>query len=425
MKEPKQILVVDDHYEMLDFLRSMLELSGREYDVIAVPSAEEGWFELRRRSFNLLLTDFRLPGMSGLDLIRRARQIQADLPVIMITAYGTPQGRQEARELGVLRYFEKPIDSTDDLMSAVQMALGETMIGIGPARAPQKPSMKEALNPVGKRLAALRKETAALQILLVDGEGNILIEDGQDCGLQSAPLAAALSQSLSHSSSVAEHLGHDAPSTIQYYAGAAVDLYVANIDADYFVMVLFEGLSRRARIGTVWVFLQRAAADLLKLITVAKAASNSESASAATRTASLGSLPVTEPDPARHVATAPLADKFVPTAPLDEESLKELDELSLADLSLNDGPTIEFSAAEEEEFELAELDLLADLPLDENAFDFDLGEALADDELGEADDFWQEAVAQGETGPLGKGLTLEEARAKGLFPTEDEPAGED
>ncbi|MCB0007338.1 MAG: response regulator, partial [Anaerolineales bacterium] len=105
MSETKQILVVDDHFEMQDFLRSMLELSGRNYDVIAVPSAEEGWLELRRRSFSLMMTDLRLPGMSGLDLIRRARQLQGDLPVIMITAYGTPQGRQEARELGVLRYF--------------------------------------------------------------------------------------------------------------------------------------------------------------------------------------------------------------------------------------------------------------------------------------------------------------------------------
>ena len=292
MSETKHILVVDDHFEMLDFLRSMLELSGRDYDVIAVPSAEEGWLELRRRSFSLMMTDLRLPGMSGLDLIRRARQIQGDLPVIMITAYGTPQGRQEARELGVLRYFEKPIVNTDDLMGAVQMALGETMVGSGQTRPAVENSVKDTLSTVAQRLAALRQETAALQILLIDGDGNILIEDGQDCGIDLGPLATTLSHTLSNSSFVAEHLGGDDPSTIQYFAGAAVDLYVANIGTDYFVMVLFEGLSRRTRIGTVWVFLQRAAHDLLNLIAEAKSASQETEYPASQTTASLGSLPV-------------------------------------------------------------------------------------------------------------------------------------
>ena len=78
-----------------------------------------------------------------------------------------------------------------------------------------------------------------------------------------------------------------------------------------------------------------------------------------------------------------------------------------------------------ETFGLDELDLFSDIPLDENAFDFDLDEALADDELTETDDFWKEVVNKSETGPLGQGLTLEEARAKGLFPSEeDEPGGD-
>ncbi|MCB0016397.1 MAG: response regulator [Anaerolineales bacterium] len=423
MSETKQILVVDDHFEMQDFLRSMLELSGRNYDVIAVPSAEEGWLELRRRSFSLMMTDLRLPGMSGLDLIRRARQLQGDLPVIMITAYGTPQGRQEARELGVLRYFEKPIVNTDDLMSAVQMALGETMVGIGQARPQVEPSVKDTLSNVAQRLAALRQETAALQILLIDGDGNILIEDGQDCGIELGPLAATLSHNLGNTSFVAEHLGGDDPSTIQYYAGAAVDLYVANIGTDYFVMVLFEGLSRRARIGTVWVFLQRAANDLLNLIAEAKAASQEKPYPASPRTASLGSLPTEKADPARHVVTSPLEDRFVPTAPLDAGRLEEmpLEELVAAE----EAPEMVAEAEETAEmFGLDELDLFGDVPLDENAFDFDLGEALADDEVAEADDFWKEVVNKSDTGPLGKGLTLEEARAKGLFPSDDETAGD-
>lgn len=50
MAEAKHILVVDDHFEMLEFLRSMLEMSNQDYEVLAVPSAEEGFLNCSGRS---------------------------------------------------------------------------------------------------------------------------------------------------------------------------------------------------------------------------------------------------------------------------------------------------------------------------------------------------------------------------------------
>ncbi|HFE66456.1 MAG TPA: response regulator, partial [Chloroflexi bacterium] len=118
----KHIMVVDDHFEMLEFLRSMLELSEHDYEVLAVPSAEESMLELRRSHFDLLITDVRLPGMSGFDLVRRMRKMGRDIPVIMITAYSSSQGKKEAEELGVYRYFRKPLD-TDEVLTAVNQIL--------------------------------------------------------------------------------------------------------------------------------------------------------------------------------------------------------------------------------------------------------------------------------------------------------------
>ena len=401
MAEPKQILVVDDHFDTLDLLRTMFELSGREYDVIGVPSGEEGWLELRRRDLALMITDMNLPGMTGFELIRRARQLQPDLPIIIITGYGSEEGRDEAANLGVLRYFEKPIAETDDLLAAAQTAMGEAVTAAG-GGAVGSLAINDTLANVGERLEKLRHETGSLQILLIDGDGNILFEEGQDCGLDLGRLATTLSLNMSNSSFIADHLGGDDPSTIQYYAGAAVDLYVANIGTDYFVMVLFEGLSRRGRIGTVWVFLQRAANDLLNLIQQAKNAS--QTATGSPTTASLGSLPVNESDAARDVPTGPLDDKFVPTAPLDPSVLTDTGEL-LDEVSDVEAPELELSSLDE-------------FPLDENAFDFDLDEALASEGDESSDDFWNDALTKNETGPLGKGFTLEQAREQGLFPTD-------
>jgi DNA-binding response OmpR family regulator len=74
MSDVKKLLVVDDRYEMLDFLQSMLELTSEDYEVVAVPSAEEALLELRHANLDLLITDARLPGMSGFDLVRRMRR---------------------------------------------------------------------------------------------------------------------------------------------------------------------------------------------------------------------------------------------------------------------------------------------------------------------------------------------------------------
>jgi DNA-binding response OmpR family regulator len=122
MTTSKQILVVDDHFEMLEFLRSMLTIAYPDCRVVSAPSAEEGFLELRRTPFDLLITDVRLPGISGFELVRRVRQVRPETPIIMITAYSSPQGKEEAEQLGVFRYFQKPLN-TDALLAAVKTAL--------------------------------------------------------------------------------------------------------------------------------------------------------------------------------------------------------------------------------------------------------------------------------------------------------------
>ena len=74
-------------------------------------------FELQRAQFDLIITDVRLPGMSGFDLVRRLRRLGHETPVIMITAYSSSQGQKEAEELNVYRYFKKPLD-TDNVLTA-------------------------------------------------------------------------------------------------------------------------------------------------------------------------------------------------------------------------------------------------------------------------------------------------------------------
>ncbi|MCB8965721.1 MAG: response regulator [Ardenticatenaceae bacterium] len=264
MADVKQILVVDDHFEMLELLRSMLEVSGHEFEVLAVPSAEEGMLELLRTNFDLVITDVRLPGMSGFDFVRRIRRRHSDMPVIMITAYSSPQGQTEANELGVYRYFRKPLD-TDGMLTAVRTALyGESI----PTPEPEPMLTVDFTVPdiVRKRLDLLRADTGASGLVLATTQGQLLLELGEQRRLEIPKLIVTIAQNIRNSFALAEQLGETSHFTLQYHAGQSVELYNANIGQDFFISLFYSAGARRGRIGTIWVFAQRAIKELVELL---------------------------------------------------------------------------------------------------------------------------------------------------------------
>ena len=102
----KTILVVDDHPGTTDAIQQIVSESGWAPEV--AHSAEEGFEKFRARLVDLVITDVRLPGKSGLDLLHQIREIDADVPVIVITAFGTIQDAVEAMKLGAFDYITKP-----------------------------------------------------------------------------------------------------------------------------------------------------------------------------------------------------------------------------------------------------------------------------------------------------------------------------
>ncbi len=102
------ILVVDDDAGQRDLLAGFLERSG--YPVITAASGGEALELLGGHAVGLLISDVRMPGMGGLELMRRVRSLHADLPVLMVTGYAGIRDAVEAMRDGALDYLEKPID---------------------------------------------------------------------------------------------------------------------------------------------------------------------------------------------------------------------------------------------------------------------------------------------------------------------------
>ncbi len=109
------ILVVDDEPDVAELFRQQFrkELRASQFAMDFAQSAPEALERVdaaESASLILILSDINMPGMSGLELLPRARKARPDVPVIMITAYGDQETRRKAIEGGAAGLFTKPID---------------------------------------------------------------------------------------------------------------------------------------------------------------------------------------------------------------------------------------------------------------------------------------------------------------------------
>jgi CheY-like chemotaxis protein len=116
-----EVLVVDDEIVVLTVLREILRRGG--YRVTTAASAEEAIDLMRKRRFDLVLTDKNLPGASGLEVLRVARTLDPPPAVVMITGYSSYDSAVEALDIGAHDYIEKPIRDAEALRFRIRRAL--------------------------------------------------------------------------------------------------------------------------------------------------------------------------------------------------------------------------------------------------------------------------------------------------------------
>jgi two-component system response regulator FixJ len=154
------IYVVDDDdavRDSLEFLLSSAELAVKTYE-----SASAFLAELPPTLSGCVITDVRMPDISGIDLLKRLRERDAKVPVIIMTGHGDVPLAVEAMKLGATDFFEKPFDS-DDILTAVRAALSESK------KDDDRDSLKSELT---SRIAALTTRERQVLEGLVAGNPN-------------------------------------------------------------------------------------------------------------------------------------------------------------------------------------------------------------------------------------------------------------
>jgi len=125
------ILLVEDDARIAGELRRVLEAEG--WKVRLAASSEDGLAQATEKRCDLVITDFRLPGASGMELLKSLHAAQPRLPVILMTAHGTTETAIEATKLGAYDYLLKPFEMPE-LLALVQKALASSRLMFAPLR---------------------------------------------------------------------------------------------------------------------------------------------------------------------------------------------------------------------------------------------------------------------------------------------------
>lgn len=113
-----RILVADDDEIALDVVSSLLSKEG--YPVLTAKDGLEAIATLRRDHIGLIITDLRMPGADGIEVLRQAMRIDPDIAVVILTAYGTLDSALEAMEEGAFDYLTKPFKVQEILIIAAR-----------------------------------------------------------------------------------------------------------------------------------------------------------------------------------------------------------------------------------------------------------------------------------------------------------------
>ena len=160
MVKPKgSILVVDDEPAMRLLLSSVLKEEG--HDVTAAASGEEALRLIAKRHYHLVLTDLKMPGISGLELLEQVKRDDPGTAVIILTAFGTVEGAVEAMRMGAVHYLLKPLSNPEELRLSVRRVLEEQRVT---DEATTLRQATEAVFPFGEIVAGDGKMQAALEL---------------------------------------------------------------------------------------------------------------------------------------------------------------------------------------------------------------------------------------------------------------------
>lgn len=187
MTMPGKILILDDEAKMVDLLVRSLKRSG--YDAVGFTEPAKAIEEMKSSAFDVLLTDLRMPGLDGLEVLDRVKKIDPGIDVILMTAYASVDTVREAMKRGAVDYLVKPVSAENDLKPLLERLLrgGEEREEKQPPARPVAPAARKdtdavecsspAMREIYRKARKVAKSDASVLLRGESGTGKEVIAD--------------------------------------------------------------------------------------------------------------------------------------------------------------------------------------------------------------------------------------------------------
>jgi DNA-binding response OmpR family regulator len=267
--ELPKILVVDDSPQISKALSDLLGASG--YSVRTAPSGERALQIMETSMFDLVLTDLKMTGMSGIDLAKKVMERLPGVPVVILTGFGDMDSVINALRLGVADYLKKPF-SMDEVLSVVQRELtkghAQRAAAALETKAPEKPPRvyifnQKDLEQIETVLSRLRAQATAESALLVEQAGYVIAAKGMSGGVEVEPLSDLIAGSRATSASLASLLGEEQDFSTNYMEGQRVSVYTTVLGRGLYLAVI---VPKGTKQGLVWLYAKEAAVEIDRIV---------------------------------------------------------------------------------------------------------------------------------------------------------------
>jgi CheY-like chemotaxis protein len=228
-----RILLVDDQRDILKLLHSTLDTLAHELEIIEAPSGEEALLEASRDSIDLLVADYRLPGITGVELMHKIRAKYPDIRVILVTGMTDRDARDKILNAGAAAVFDKPISLTD-FLDAVERALNLDRTIMPEEGEPESGQHQTLAN----LLANFRQDINAQAVYLLSDRGRVLAAAGalKDSSME-ASLFSALMAIYSAGLKVTRYMHQNELDNYHVFAGGDHDLLLIPVDVGHALLL--------------------------------------------------------------------------------------------------------------------------------------------------------------------------------------------
>ncbi|MDQ2692751.1 MAG: response regulator [Chloroflexota bacterium] len=239
------VLLVDDQRDIVRLLHSTLQTLGHELEIVDAPSGEEALLEASQRRIDLLVADYLLPGISGVELMHKVRARNPALKTIFISGFHERKARNEMLNAGAVAIFDKPIPMAD-FLDAVERSLGLVRTIFPPESGGEAETHGHTLSDL---LIDFRQKVKADAIFLISHRGRVLARAGDlyDSSME-VSLLSALMAIYSASLKVSRFIHQESLRNYHVFRGEDHDLILIPVDASHALLLTGKEIAKSDRI---------------------------------------------------------------------------------------------------------------------------------------------------------------------------------